>query len=163
MTIITPNVQPVFIKDNGIIGYTRLTTQVAARDGAGTVQTIYTPASNNGSNGALCETIQIMPVGVNTASVLFLYYQDSSAATLRWDLWQELALPAVTAISAVGTITPAATYPLIVPLPQILAPISTDSTAKRGLRLNASGISWGVALGAAIAAGVNVTMWGGRY
>lgn len=162
---IAPNTQPPFIKRVGILNSVRLTNQTCLRDGTGgTPVTIYDPTLHGDGNGALCEAIQIMPVGVNVASVLYLFFQLSTVTPARWDFFQELALPAVTAIPNNAVLTAGGSYPLSVTLPPILFPASSSpATPNRGLRLNAEGVIWGVALGSAIAAGVNVTMFGGEF
>lgn len=161
---IAPNTQPPFIKRVGILNSVRLTNQVCARDGTGgTPVTIYDPTIHGDGNGALCEVIQIMPVGVNVASVLYLFFQLATVTPARWDFFQELALPAVTATPNNAVLTAGGSYPLSVTLPPILFPASNSpATPNRGLRLNAEGVIWGVALGTAIASGVNVTMFGGE-
>ncbi|HEY9598370.1 MAG TPA: hypothetical protein V6D33_11930 [Cyanophyceae cyanobacterium] len=161
---IAPNTQPTFMKRGGILNSVRLINQTCLRDGTGgTPVTLYDPSINGDGNGAICEVIQIMPVGVNVATVLYLFFQLATVTPVRWDFWQELALPAVTAIPNNATLTAGGSYPLTVTLPQILFPASqTPATPNRGLRLNAEGVIWGVALGTAIAAGVNVTMFGGE-
>lgn len=161
---IAPNVQPTFIKRNGIISSVRLTNQTTARDGTGGAPvTIYDPSITGDGNGAICEAIQIMPVGINVASVLFLFFQLATVTPVRWDLWQEIALPAVTAVPNNAVMTAGGSYPLSVVLPPILFPASSNpATPNRGLRLNPSDVIWGVSLGTAIAAGVNVTMFGGE-
>lgn len=161
---IAPNTQPPFIKRVGIINSVRLTNQVCLRDGTGgTPVTIYDPTISGDGNGALCEAIQVMPVGVNTASVLYLFFQLATVTPARWDFFQELVLPAVTAIPTNAGLTAGGSYPLSVTLPPILFPASSSpATPNRGLRLNAEGVIWGVGLGTAIAAGVNVTMFGGE-
>ena len=161
---IAPNTQPTFIKRVGILNSVRLTNQTCLRDGTGgTPVTIYDPSIQGDGNGAICEAIQIQPVGVNVASVLYLFFQLASVTPARWDFFQELALPAVTAIPNNAPLTAGGTYPLSVTLPIILFPASQNpSTPNRGLRLNAEGVVWGAALGTAIAAGVNVTMFGGE-
>lgn len=161
---IAPNTQPTFIKRVGILNSVRLTNQTCLRDGTGgTPVTIYDPSIQGDGNGAICETIQIMPVGINVASVLYLFFQLATITPTRWDFFNEITLPAVTAIPNNAPLTAGGSYPLSVPLPAILFPASQNpSTPNRGLRLNAEGVVWGVALGTAIAAGVNVTMFGGE-
>jgi hypothetical protein len=159
---VSPNTQPTFMKRVGIINSVRLSNQTCSRDGTGgTPITIYDPTIHGDGNGALIEAIQIQPVGVNVASVLFLFFQLATVTPTRWDFWQEIAMPAVTAAPTAAIMTSGGTYPLQVTLPPILSP-TPASTSRTGLRLNGSGVIWGVALGTAIAAGVNVTMFGGE-
>lgn len=161
---IAPNTQPSFIKRVGILNSVRLTNQTCLRDGTGgTPVTLYDPSLHGDGNGAICEAIQIQPVGVNVASILYLFFQLASITPARWDFFGEVALPAVTAIPNNAVLTAGGTYPVSATLPIILFPASQNpSTPNRGLRLNAEGVVWGVALGTAIAAGVNVTMIGGE-
>lgn len=159
---VTPNTQPTFIKRVGILNSVRLTNQTCARDGTGgTPVTVYDPTINGDGNGALVEAIQIQPVGVNVASVLFLFFQLSTVTPARWDFWQEIALPAVTAAPTAAALTSGGTYPLQVTLPPLLSP-APSTVIRTGLRLNGSGVIWGIALGTAIASGVNVTLFGGE-
>jgi hypothetical protein len=163
---VAPSTQPAFIKRVGIINSVRLTNQVVARDGTGGVPVvIYDPTIHGDGNGALVESIQVMPVGVNAASVLFLFFSLATITPVRWDFWQELTLPAVTAAPAAAALTSGASppYPLLVQLPPLLSPASPTTTPNRGLRLNGSGVIWAVALGSAVAAGVNVTLFGGEH
>lgn len=161
---VSPNTQPVFIRRVGILNSVRLTNQVCNRDGTGgTPVTLYDPAINGDGNGALVEAIQIMPIGVNAASVLYLFFQLATVTPTRWDLWNEINIPAVTAAPNTSIQTSGSTYPLTVQLPPLLSPAPNSASANRGLRMNGSGVIWGVALGTAIAAGINVTLFGGEY
>ena len=128
---------------------------------------------NSGANGAFVECIQIEPVGVNAATVLYLYYSLDTITPTEWRIFQTIPIPACTAISATGDVTPTATFPIEISthtsdkrlrLPTVWSPVSTDALSPvRGLRLNPSGVKWGAGLGTAVAAGVIVSFFGGRY
>lgn len=172
---ISPNVQPIFIKDVGLLGSLKLTNQVTSRDGqTGTVQTWYDPdTSTDGNNGAFLECIQIEPVGVNVATVLYLYYSLASISPTQWYIFQTVPIPACTAVSATGDVSPASTFPIEISthstdkrlrLPVVWSPIGTDTlNPVRGIRLNPTGIKYGAGLGTAVAGGLIVSFWGGKY
>lgn len=171
---ITPNVQPIFIKDVGLLNSLRLTNQVTSRDGqTGTVQTWWDADTNTATNGAFLECIQIEPIGVNVATVLYLYYSLASVSPTRWDIFATIPVPACTAISATGDVSPGSTFPIEVAthtsdkrlrLPVVWSPIGTDTlNPVRGLRLNSSGVKWGAGLGTAVAGGLIVSFFGGKY
>lgn len=170
----SPNVQPIFIKEIGLLNSLKLTNQVTSRDGqTGTVQVWWDADINSGANGAFVECIQIEPIGVNVATVLYLYYSLDTVTPTEWRIYQTIPIPACTAISATGDVTPTATFPIEISthtsdkrlrLPTVWSPVSTDALSPvRGLRLNPSGVKWGAGLGTAVAAGVIVSFFGGRY
>ena len=170
----SPNVQPIFIKEIGLLNSLKLTNQVTSRDGqTGTVQVWWDADINSGANGAFVECIQIEPIGVNVATVLYLYYSLDTVTPTEWRIYQTIPIPACTAISATGDVTPTATFPIEISthtsdkrlrLPTVWSPVSADALSPvRGLRLNPSGVKWGAGLGTAVAAGVIVSFFGGRY
>ena len=116
------------------------------------------------------ESIEVMATGVMVQTVLLFFYQITTETTPVWRFAREVFLPAVTAapnnnvLTATGS--PGNAYPVEVQLPKIHSPAVADAAnAYRGLRLNSlnRSIKWGVALGAAIATPVTVTMYGGEY
>jgi hypothetical protein len=163
MGTITPNTQPIFIKDGGLLGSSiRLTNQITQFDGTGTTPvTLYDPSTGSG-NGALIESIRIMPLGINVASALRVFIQNSAGGVIRWDFLASIDLPAVTAANQ-QTISTAG-YPKEIVLPPLLSPVPRDSNSPlRGLRIRSSGGIIGVALEQAIVAGVVVFAIGGEY
>lgn len=171
---IYPNVQPIFLKEIGLLTSLKLTNQATSRDGqTGTVQVWWDADLNSGANGAFVETIQIEPIGVNVASVLYLYYSLDSVTPTEWRIFHTIPVPACTAVSATGDVSPAATFPVEISthtsdkrlrLPTVWSPSANDPlNPVRGLRLNPSGVKWGAGLGTAIAGGVIVSFFGGKY
>lgn len=77
----------------GGIGNAALTTANTAKDGTGTVLTIFTA----GSNGSQVFRIRAVPIGNNTASVLRIWINDGAGFTATDNLlWREMSLPATT-------------------------------------------------------------------
>ena len=70
-------------------------------DGTGTVVQISATA---GSNGAFVETIDCLPVGTNTASVLRVFLNNGSTTTSATNniLFEEVSLPATTLTQVAG-------------------------------------------------------------
>lgn len=160
----SPNTQPILMREPGILGSpVKLTSQVCLRDGTGgTPVIIYDPLVHGKGNGAIVEEIRAKPIGINAVSVLYLFLRKSTDTSAVWMFFEEVALPAVTAIPTNAVLTGG--YTALIPLPKILSPISTDATTPHtALRLNGSDYQWGVALGTAIVGGVNVMMLGGEY
>lgn len=150
------NRQPIFISRGGVLGYAKLTNQVVSLDGAtGTPVELYNSSSRN-SAGAIIENISVMPLGVNVATVLRFFFRFASMDLGLWYPWLDVTLPAITAIA--NNAKADANYPLYVTLPTLIFPENT-----KGIRLNPESISIGAGLGAAIASGVIVTLWGGEY
>ena len=153
------NTQPIYSRlgdiqwgaadgDGGAAG--PLKTANTAKDGTGTVLTIFTA---DATNGGRVEKIRARAVGTNIASVLRVFINNGSTnATIANNvLWAEVSLPATTlsevAALALVEIPNAATvadgtgFPLILPA---------------GYRIQ-------VAIGTTVAAGWRVAAVGGKY
>lgn len=72
-----------------------LTTANTARDGTGTVSTIFTAATN----GSVCSRIALVPLGTNVASVARFFVNNgaTTATATNNSLIGEVSLPATTA------------------------------------------------------------------
>lgn len=78
----------------GGIGNAALTTANTAKDGTGTVLTIFTADATDGS---LVNRIRAVPAGTNVASVLRIWVNDGAGFTATDNiLWREMTLPATT-------------------------------------------------------------------
>jgi hypothetical protein len=141
------NTIPIYSKA-GQIGNTTaaLTAANTARDGTGTVQTIFTA----GADGGRVERVRVTADGTNVATVLRIFINNGGATTTATNnvLYAEMTLPATTA-SAVAALT---TQEL---------PNTTDTTAfplvlPPNYRLTA-------VIGTAVAAGVRITAIGSTY
>lgn len=151
---INPNVSPIFIR-TPVLEVVTLTNQLCDR--APTTQTPVLLFSS-GDNGSLAEAIEVYPLGANAKTVLRLYGNFSGTTTYK--LLKELALPIVAAAPGDDVL---AGYPLRFNLFKILFPASnTPATPNDALRVP-GGYELRVALGSAIASGVNVALVGGNY
>jgi hypothetical protein len=88
----TPQLQTANI---GGIGNSALTTANTAKDGTGTVATIFTAKPVEGSQ---VFRIRCVPAGTNVASVLRVWINNGSATSTATNniLWREISLPATT-------------------------------------------------------------------
>lgn len=80
---------------------TTLTTANTAKDGTGTVVQI---SAVFGVNGAFVESIEALPIGTNTASVLRVFLNNGSTPTSAANniLLEEVSLPATTLTEVAG-------------------------------------------------------------
>ena len=134
------NTQPIFSKGGSIQWpSTPLTAANTAKDGTGTVATLFTA----GADGAFVQRLVARSLGTNVATVLRVFINNGGATTTAANnsLVAEMTLPATT-LSEVAA-QPAYELPLNVPLPA-------------GYKLTAT-------LGTAVAAGYQVTVLGGTY
>jgi hypothetical protein len=135
------NTQPIFSVAGDIEwGPTVLTTQNTAKDGTGTVLTVF---SADTTNGGFVQRIRFRSAGTNIATVARVFINNGLTNTTPANniLYDEITLAATT-LSEVAAL---ATYEL--PLNFALPP---------GYRLN-------VTLGTTVAAGYYVSVIGGRY
>lgn len=118
-----------------------ITAANTAKDGTGTVVTIFTA----GADGALIERFRVQALGTNVASVLrfFLNNGGSNATPANNSLIHE-ATCAATTISEVAALAPVEVLPSM--------PIKLEA----GYKIN-------IALGTAVAAGLQVTAFGGDF
>lgn len=91
-TFDTPQLQAA---NFGGIGNAAITAANTAKDGTGTVTTIFEAHPDNGSQ---VFRIRAVPIGTNVPSVLRIFVNNGSATTTATNnvLWREFALPATT-------------------------------------------------------------------
>lgn len=139
------NVTPIYSKV-GDIQWGTISAANTAKDGTGTVLTIFTA---DATNGGRVDRIRARALGTNVATVLRVFINNGStpATAANNTLWAEATLPATT-LSEVGALAVVeipngsdAGFPLVLP---------------PGYKLN-------VTLGTAVAAGYAVTAAGGKY
>jgi len=120
-----------------------LLTANSAKDGTGTVLTVFTA---DATNGGRVEGVRARACGTNVATVLRVFINNGSAnSTLANNtLYAEITCPATTAsaVAALGDVLLAAPY-----FPLVLPP---------GYKIN-------VTIGTTVAAGLQVTAFGGKY
>jgi hypothetical protein len=87
------NTTPIFPLTPAI-GWANLVTANTAKDGTGTVGTIFTA----GANGGIVATLKARATGTNTASVLRIFINNGStnATPANNSLYMELSLPGTT-------------------------------------------------------------------
>lgn len=143
----TANKQPIY---PGIpfLQANRLTSQTAPRDGAsGSYETIHTA----GANGALIQSVTVVPLGDNVQTVLRLYITLSGTSTNLLVLEQTVA---TTASSVETAEQPEVSINLL--------PLLPANSNNRGILLPALA-TLRCSLGTAVAAGVHVITQGGDY
>jgi hypothetical protein len=164
----SPNTSPSFIRTAGILGsVVSLTNQVCTRDNPGSIPVVLYDSNGAyaGGNGALAEDLTVCATGPIAKSVLFMFIKFTSDTNPVWVNIAEWDLPALASVSAT---TASASYPLSLPLRNILAPqphSSTTTAQFKALRINSSGraIQLGLALGTAIGSlPLIATLWGGE-
>jgi hypothetical protein len=135
------NTSPIFIDTPNIggIGNAAITAANTAKDGTGTVTTVFTA----GADGAFVQKLRARPIGTNVATVMRIFINNGSATSTATNniLYDEITLPATT-LSEVAAL---ALYelPLNIALP--------------------AGYKLTVTLGTAVAAGYFVSVVGGDY
>ncbi|GLS85604.1 hypothetical protein GCM10010873_05770 [Cypionkella aquatica] len=134
------NTSPIFSKVARIEWVNALTAANTAKDGTGTVATVFTAEA---SNGSYLQKLVVRPRGTNVASVLrvFLNNGASNATATNNVLIAELSLPATT-LSEVAALS-GNELPLNIPVPP-------------GYMVN-------LTLGTAVAGGYAVAGFGGDY
>jgi len=131
------------------VSWGNVLTANTAKDGTGTQVTVFTA----GANGSKLDQIHIRALGTNVATVIRFFLNNGSANSVAANnsLVHEVTIPATTLseVSALAdndaTIT-ANTTETILPIPYLPA----------GYKLN-------VAIGTTVAAGLQVTVFGGDY
>jgi hypothetical protein len=116
-----------------------------AKDGTGTVATVFTA----GVNGARVDAIKIRPLGTNVATVLRIFVNNGNANSTPTNnsLFHEVTIPAST-LSETSALADMILNFNGVSLPQLVL--------ENGHKLN-------VTLGTAVAAGLQITAIGGDY
>jgi len=120
-----------------------LNTANTAKDGTGTVATVFTGNAAGNNAGNFVQKLVARPLGTNVATVLRLFINNGSANTTAANnsMIAELTLPATT-LSEIAA------------QPDYVLPLNFAVPA--GYKLNA-------AIGTAVAAGFAVTVIGGEY
>ena len=139
----TANVNPVFpLTPNVAWGTATLTTANTAKDGTGTVQTVFTA----GATGSFVDKIRFHAAGTNTASVgrIFINNGSTNATPANNSLFGDVSLPGTTnsevaSINTTGEIE-----------------VQLGFALPAGYKLN-------VTIGTTVAAGWAVTAFGGDY
>lgn len=133
------NTNPIFPLTPKVYWATALTTANTAKDGTGTVGTVYTA----GSNGARVDYLKARALGTNTATVLRVFVNNgsdnSSAANNSLVLEQTIAATTLSEVAALADNL-----------------IQLDMSLPAGYKIN-------VAIGTTVAAGLQVTGFGGDY
>ena len=134
------NIAPIFSKIARAAWVNGLTAANIAKDGTGTIDTVF---SADATNGSYIQKLIIRPRGTNVASVIRVFLNNglTNATAANNALIGEVGLPATT-ISEVGALA-GLELPLNIPVPP-------------GYKIN-------VTLGTAVAGGYAVTAMGGDY
>lgn len=121
------------------VAWTVLATANTAKDGTGTVGTVYTA----GANGARVDFLKVRAVGTNTATVLRVFANNGSdnATAGNNSLVLEQTIAATT-LSEVAALTDNL--------------VTLDMSLPAGYKIN-------VTIGTTVAAGLHVTAFGGDY
>lgn len=133
------NVDPIYTKV-GEQAWATLTTANTAKDGTGTVSTVFTA---DATNGGRVFRLRAVPLGTNVASVLRIFLNNGSANTTAANntMWDQVSLPATT-----NTETAA--------LPVLEIPVNI--ALKPGYKINA-------VIGTTVAGGWAVVADGGQF
>ena len=133
------NTVPIFPKA-GLISWGTITTANTAKDGTGTVVTIFTADATNGSR---IDSIIVRALGTNVATVLRVFINNGSVNSTATNnsLYSETTIAATT-LSEVAALANTA-IPLNLVLPA-------------GYKIN-------ITIGTTVAAGLSVTATGGTY
>lgn len=142
------NTTPIFPLTQKV-SWGTLTTANTAKDGTGTVVTVFTA----GANGSRLDQVKVRALGTNVATVLRFFVNNGSANTTAANnsLIHEITIPATTlsevaALADTDVTISKNTTETSVPIPYLPA----------GYKLN-------VTIGTAVAAGLQVTVHGADY
>lgn len=135
------NIDPIYTKeaDNQWAG-AALTAANTARNGTGTVNTVWTA---DATNGGYCQFIQLSPLGTNVQTVARIFENNGStnATAANNTLIAEVTCPATTTSETV------ALFPVAIPMNRAFNP---------GHKLN-------IVFGTAVAAGFHATSFAGKF
>lgn len=133
------NAEAKYVKE-GQIEWGIVATANTAKDGTGTMVTVFT---GDATNGSYLDRLRIRPVGTNVATVLRLFINNGStnATAANNSYWGDVGLVATTNIETAAV---------------------TEYTIPMGLMVPA-GYKVNVALGTTVAGGYAVTGAGGKY
>jgi hypothetical protein len=138
------NVQPIFPAVPNI-SWGTISAANTAKDGSGTVVTVFTA----GTNGARVDSLKVRPLGTNVATVLRIFVNNGgvNSTPANNTLFHEVTVPAAT-LSEVAALTDIFVLFDGVSLPQLVL--------EANHKLN-------ITIGTAVAAGLQVTAVGGDY
>lgn len=133
------NINPIFPK-NGKVSWATIATANTAKDGTGTVGTIFTADATNGSR---IDTVKVRSLGTNVATVLRIFINNGSTNVTAGNnsLYMEQTISATT-LSEVAA--------------QTDIEIPVDIVLPAGYKIN-------ITIGTTIAAGLSVVAIGGDY
>ena len=134
------NINPIFLLTSNITWGT-LTAANIAKDGTGSVVTVFTA----GLNGARVEELKVAHLGTNIQTVLRIFLNNGSANTVATNntLIKEVTIPSNIIDETIGQ-------------PEIRIPFSDVMIIPAGYKIN-------VVIGTTIAAGIQVTAMGGNF
>jgi hypothetical protein len=140
------NIQPIFPLTPKC-SWGTVTTANTAKDGTGTVVTVFTA----GANGARIDQIKVRALGTNTATVMRFFVNNGSANSTAANN------------SLVHETTIASTT-----LSEVAALLDNDILIQKGLIVPPipflpAGYKINVTIGTTVSAGLSVTCWGGDY
>lgn len=138
------NFQPIF-PITPKVQYSTITAANTAKDGTGTVVTVFTA----GANGSRVDAIKVVPQGTNVATVLRTFVNNgaTNATATNNILYQETAFGATTVTEVAA---------------QTVTILKFNGDEREPLSLPA-GYKLNITLGTAVAAGLAVTVIGGDY
>jgi hypothetical protein len=134
------NTNPIFTLTPDVSwGTTAITTQNTAKDGTGTVLTVFTA----GANGSYVQKLRVRPSGTSVQTVLRLFINNGStnATPANNILFDEITIPAITLSETTA---------------QNSYEIPLNFALQTGYKLN-------VTIGTTVAAGLYVSVVGGDY
>lgn len=133
------NINPIFPK-NGKVSWATIATANTAKDGTGTVGTIFTADATNGSR---IDTVKVRSLGTNVATVLRIFINNGSTNVTAGNnsLYMEQTISATT-LSEVAA--------------QTDIEIPVDIVLPAGYKIN-------ITIGTTVAAGLSVVAIGGDY
>lgn len=137
------NTTPIYSKVGDIQWGTLLATANTAKDGTGTVVTIFTA---DATNGGRVERIKVRAAGTNVATVLRIFINNGSTngTAANNSLYAEITCPATTLSEVAALADPGVG---VLDFPLVLPP---------GYKLNCT-------VGTTVAAGLYITACGGKY
>lgn len=140
MSDTTLNTKPIYSRSPDIQWVQSITAANTAKDGTGTVNTVFTA---DATNGGRVEKLKVRALGTNVATVLRVFINNgaTNATASNNTLYTEATIAATTLTETAALADNEITLNLALPI---------------GYKLN-------VTLGTAVAAGLSVTAVGGKY
>lgn len=141
------NTQPIFPLTPRVLSG-KLLTSNAAKDGTGTVVTVFTA----GANASRIDKIQVRALGTNVATVLRLFINngnDPTVATNNMLVYEKTI--AATTLSEVAE------------LADVVLDVMRGSVTEAAIPYLPAGHKINITIGTTVAAGLQVTVYGGDY